>query len=155
MSGSSGRLVVTLWDALIPRKAFTPVIWNRLRVACFYTDTWEVCVSSKTGRSLTFVRYFWQTCFISFTGNADFPSVLFPVFFVLCCSYVHGWIAEVNRLHAQHDSPRGLWGHLAASQRNRTRRRCTELQASRSSFRPADRRGSPIQRISITRVTPR
>lgn len=32
---------------------------------------------------------------------------------------------------------------------------CTELQASRSSSRPADRRGSPVQQISITRDTPR
>lgn len=56
---------------------------------------------------------------------------------------------------ARHDTTPGLQGRLVVSRRNCTRRRCTELQASRSSSRPVDRRGSPVRRVSITRDTPR
>lgn len=104
----------------------------------------------------------WRTCaifdkrfFISFTGSTEFPSVLFNVFFVACCSYIHGWSAEVKRLHARHDSKPWLGGHLVATRRNSTRRRCTAHQVSRSSSRRADRRGSLVRRISTTRDTPR
>lgn len=122
----------------------------------FYADTWEVCAStcSESARSLTRVRYFWQTCFISFTGSVDFPSAPCWIVFVACCSYIHCLNCgseKAPRTTRRQDSG----GRLVVSRGNCTRRRCTELLASRSSSRPVDRRGSPVRRVNITQDTPR
>lgn len=69
---------------------------------------------------------------------------------------VHTFIAELRKWESStHDTTPGLRGRLVVSRRNCTRRRCTELQESRSSSRPVDRRGSPVRRVSTTRDTPK
>lgn len=69
---------------------------------------------------------------------------------------VHTFIAELRKWESStHDTTPGLRGRLVVSRGNCTRRRCMELQASRSSSHPVDRRGSPVRRVSITLDTPR